>query len=187
MISPFVCLCDYISLLLTLCECMYMCLSLCLYFLYLSVSLCLSNLFFLKVNVSFPSLTLSHSLSLCPYIRASICVFLTPTLCSVESDPYLRFLQRQSFLWNWQWQRYATDSTQSSWSKVYQRWNQNNRAHAVTECIGLWHHGAMHAIHACICLWGACIGLWCHMLMHALTAWHLKFQVCLRYTFTREY
>ncbi len=30
----------------------------------------------------------------------------------------------------------------------------------------------------------ACISLWCHRLMHALTAWDLKFQVCLGYTFT---
>ena len=68
--------------------------------------------------------------------------------------------------------------------KVYLRQNQNNRAHAVIACIGLWHQGAMHAVHACISLWGACIGLWCHRPMHALTAWHLKFQVCLGYTFT---
>jgi hypothetical protein len=35
---------------------------------------------------------------------------------------------------------------------------------------------------------GACIVLWHHglitWLLHALTAWDLKFQVCLRYTFT---
>jgi hypothetical protein len=42
----------------------------------------------------------------------------------------------------------------------------------------------MHAEHACISLWGACISLWCHRLMHGLTAWDLKFQVCLGYTFT---
>jgi len=42
----------------------------------------------------------------------------------------------------------------------------------------------MHPVHACISLWGACIGLWCNRLMHALTVWDLKFQVCLRYTFT---
>jgi hypothetical protein len=68
--------------------------------------------------------------------------------------------------------------------KVYPRWNQNKRAHAVTACIGVWCHGAMHAVHACISQWGACIGLWCHRPMHALTVWDLKFQVCLRYTFT---
>ncbi len=30
----------------------------------------------------------------------------------------------------------------------------------------------------------ACIGLWHHRPLHALTAWDLKFQVCLGYTFT---
>jgi hypothetical protein len=62
--------------------------------------------------------------------------------------------------------------------------NQNNRAHAVTACIGLWCHGARQAVHACISLWGACIILWHHRPMHALTAWDQKFQVCLGYTFT---
>ncbi len=61
--------------------------------------------------------------------------------------------------------------------KGISRWNQNNRAHAVTAWIGLWCHGAMHTV-------GAYIGLLCHRLMHALTAWYLKFQVCLGYTFT---
>jgi hypothetical protein len=61
--------------------------------------------------------------------------------------------------------------------KVYTRQNQNNIAHAVTACMGLWCHGAMHAVHACI-------SLWCHRPMQALTAWDLKFQVCLGYTFT---
>ncbi len=37
--------------------------------------------------------------------------------------------------------------------KVYPRLNQNNRAHAVTACIGLCCHGAMHAVHACIMHW----------------------------------
>ncbi len=69
--------------------------------------------------------------------------------------------------------------------KVYPRPNLNNRAHAVTACIGLWHHRAITwLLHALT----ACIGLWCHgvvtWLLHALTAWDLKFQVCLRYTFT---
>ncbi len=61
--------------------------------------------------------------------------------------------------------------------KVYPRWNQNNRTHAVTACIGEWHYGAMPAVHTYI-------GLWFHRPMHALTAWDIKFQVCLRYTFT---
>ncbi len=51
-------------------------------------------------------------------------------------------------------------------------------------CIGLWRHRGMHAVHACISLLGACISLWHGGAMHALTAWDLKFQVCLRYTFT---
>ncbi len=91
------------------------------------------------------------------------------------------------------------DLSKVSVIKVYLRQNQNNRAHSVTACIGLWHHGEMHAVHASISLWGACIGLWRHGgmhavhacislwhggAMHALTAWDLKFQVCLRYTFT---
>ncbi len=42
----------------------------------------------------------------------------------------------------------------------------------------------MHAVNACINLWGIRIGLWHHRLMHALTAWDIKFQVCLGYTFT---
>ncbi len=76
------------------------------------------------------------------------------------------------------------DLSKVSVIKVYPRQNQNNRVHAVTACIGLWHHEAMHAAHACISLWGACIGLWCHRPMHSVTAWDLKFQVCLGYTFT---
>ncbi len=73
--------------------------------------------------------------------------------------------------------------------KVYPSWNKKNRAHAVTACIGLWHHGAKDAVCACISLW--CIEivvytkismLWCHWSMHAITAWDLKFQVCLCYT-----
>ncbi len=42
----------------------------------------------------------------------------------------------------------------------------------------------MHAVHACISLWGACSSLWCHSLMHAVTAWALSFWFRLRYTFT---
>ena len=85
---------------------------------------------------------------------------------------------------------------ESSWSKVYLRRNRNNRAHAITACIGLWGHGAMYAVCACIGLCNAiraciglcnairaCISLWHHRLMHACTAWDLKFQVCLKYTF----
>jgi len=40
--------------------------------------------------------------------------------------------------------------------------------HALTACIGLWHHEAI---------------AW---LLHALTAWDLKFQVCLGYPTTLE-
>ncbi len=63
------------------------------------------------------------------------------------------------------------------------------KTHAVKQsiflrCLCLWHHGAMHAVHACISLWGACISMWHHRLMYALTAWDLKFQDCLGYTFT---
>ena len=68
--------------------------------------------------------------------------------------------------------------------KVYPRQTWNFRAHAVSACISLWHHGAMHAVQTCISLSGACIGLSHHRPMHALTAWNLKFQVCLGYTFT---
>ncbi len=45
-----------------------------------------------------------------------------------------------------------------------------------------WGNSCSRCMHKS--LWGACIGLWCHRLMHALTAWDLKFQVCLGYTFT---
>jgi hypothetical protein len=46
----------------------------------------------------------------------------------------------------------------------------------ITARFGLWCHGAMHAVHACIGLWCACISLWCHRPMHALTAsWSFKF------------
>ncbi len=59
--------------------------------------------------------------------------------------------------------------------KVYPRRNQNNRAHVVSACIGLWHHRLMHApyrlMHACT----ACIAPWCHRLMRAVTAWALLF------------
>ncbi len=68
--------------------------------------------------------------------------------------------------------------------KVYPRWNQNNRAHAVTACISLWCHGVikwlLHVITACIGLWHHRAITW---LLHALTAWNLKLQVCLGYTF----
>jgi hypothetical protein len=43
---------------------------------------------------------------------------------------------------------------------------------------------AMHAVHACISLWGVCISLWCHRLMHAITPWALLFWFCFGYTFT---
>ncbi len=63
--------------------------------------------------------------------------------------------------------------------KIYPRQTWNFRAHAVSACIGLWHHGAMNAVCACI-------SLWCHgpitWLLHALSSWDLKFQVCLGHT-----
>jgi len=55
--------------------------------------------------------------------------------------------------------------------KVYLRWNLNNRAHAVTACICLWHHGRCDITGR----------------SHTLTAWALKFQACLGYTFTSSY
>ena len=55
--------------------------------------------------------------------------------------------------------------------KVYLRWNHNSRAHAVTAGIDLWRHGRCDIMG-----WS-----------HALTAWDLKFQVCLGYTFTSSY
>ncbi len=70
---------------------------------------------------------------------------------------------------------------QLSMVKVYPRHTWNFRACAVSACISLWHHGAMHAVCAYI-------SMWCHgpitWLLHALIGWDLKFQVCLGYTFT---
>jgi len=61
----------------------------------------------------------------------------------------------------------------ASVTKVAWGQNWNNRAHAVTACIGLWCHGRALWHHRLITL-----------LLNALTVWDLKFQVCLRYTFT---
>jgi hypothetical protein len=57
--------------------------------------------------------------------------------------------------------------------KVYPRQTWNFRAHTVSACIGLWHHGAMHAVHAIeispISLVHACI---CPCCMHwSVTSW----------------
>jgi hypothetical protein len=52
-------------------------------------------------------------------------------------------------------------------------------------CSNCMHQPVMSWGNPCsTCLSGVYIGLRCHRLMHALTAWDLKFQVCLRYTFT---
>ncbi len=56
--------------------------------------------------------------------------------------------------------------------KVYLRQTWNFRSHAVSACIGLWHHRLMHAHHRP---------------NHAATAWTLLFWFCLRYTFTSNY
>ncbi len=67
---------------------------------------------------------------------------------------------------------------QSSWSKgIY-----GTKSYQQSPCsISLWDPGVMHAVIACISLWHHGLITW---LLHALSAWDLKFQVCLRYTFT---
>ncbi len=75
---------------------------------------------------------------------------------------------------------YGTNTliNQSSWSKGISKTESKQQSPC---SIGLWHHGAKHAA-------SACIGLWCHRqitwLLHARTAWDLKFQFFLGYTFT---
>ncbi len=71
--------------------------------------------------------------------------------------------------------------------KVHPRWNQNNRAHAVTACIGLWHHMLMHALHMLMHACTACTAPWRHRPMYAVTAWPLLFWFCLGYTFISSY
>jgi len=71
--------------------------------------------------------------------------------------------------------------------KVYLRRSQNNRAHAVTVCIGLWRHRPMHAPHRLMHACTACIAPWCHRPMHAVTAWAVLFWFCLGYTFISSY
>ncbi len=71
--------------------------------------------------------------------------------------------------------------------KVDLRWNQSNRAHAVTACIGLWCHRLMHAPHRLMHACTACIAPWCHRLMHAVTALALLLWFCLGYTFICSY
>ncbi len=67
---------------------------------------------------------------------------------------------------------------QSSWSKGISKTKLKQQSPC---SIGLWCHRAIHAV-------SACINMCCHRpiawLLHALTAWDLKFQVCLGYTFT---
>ncbi len=61
--------------------------------------------------------------------------------------------------------------------KIYLRQTWNFRSHAVSACIGMWHHRPMDARTACIAPWH-------HRLMHAVTAWALLFWFRLRYIFT---
>ncbi len=67
---------------------------------------------------------------------------------------------------------------QSSWSRGISEMKSKQQSPC---SISLWCHGAMHAVNACIGLWHHGPFMW---LLHALTAWDLKFQVCLGYTFT---
>ncbi len=71
--------------------------------------------------------------------------------------------------------------------KVYQRQTWNYRPHAVSACIGLWHHRLMHAHHRPMHACTACIAPWHHRLNHAITEWALLFWFCLRYSFTSNY
>ncbi len=106
---------------------------------------------------------------------------------------FFLFLFKQTFFWYmskmylWMLTLVTLFDPKVAGEKVHPRWNQNSRAHAVTAWISLWHHGAVHAVCACFSLCDAilaCIGLWHHRPMHARTAWDLKFQVWLGYTFT---
>ncbi len=80
-----------------------------------------------------------------------------------------RFLRTTKLFTGWK---------QSSWSKGISELKSKQQSPCSN---GLWCHGAMHAISACIGLWHHGLITW---LLYALTAWDLKFQVCLRYTFT---
>ncbi len=64
--------------------------------------------------------------------------------------------------------------------KVYPRQTWNFRSHAVSACIGLWHHWFMHTCTECIAPWH-------HRLMHAVIAWALLLWFHLRYTFISSY
>ncbi len=66
--------------------------------------------------------------------------------------------------------------------KVYPRQTWNFRSHAVSACIGLWHHRLMHACHRPMHACTACIAPWHHRLMHVVTARTLLFWFCLGYT-----
>ncbi len=81
----------------------------------------------------------------------------------------------------------AVEATKVAGVKVYLRRNQNNRAHAVTACIGLWCHRPMHAPHRLMHACTACIAPWRHWQMPALTARALLFSFWLGYTFISSY
>jgi hypothetical protein len=71
--------------------------------------------------------------------------------------------------------------------KVYLRHTWNFRSHAVSACIGLWHHRLMHPPHRLMHACTACIIPWRHTPMHPVTAWALLFWFHLRYTFISSY
>ncbi len=66
-----------------------------------------------------------------------------------------------------------------------QTWNF--RSHAVSTCIGLWHHRSMHAPHRLMHACTACIAPWHHRPMHAVTAWDLLFWFHCGNTFISSY
>ncbi len=71
--------------------------------------------------------------------------------------------------------------------KVYPRQTWNFRSHAVSACIGLWHHRPMHAPHRLMHTCTAYIAPWCLRPMHVVTAWALLFWYYLWYTFISSY
>ncbi len=128
----------------------------------------------------------------------SIC-FIEIIVCTVVSMIYLYFKYKWCFLYTNATYTFILQCASTlkcnyvkvAGVKVYPRQTWNLRSHAVSACIGMWHHSIEIKVFTTISMrhrlmdaHTACIAPWHHMPIHAVTAWGLWFWFCLGYTFT---